>query len=99
MLRLYLIITAVISVLTIILFAWDKISSMQAKSVRIPESVLLSFISLGGAVGGLVGMYVFRHKTSFVLKFQFALGLWISLILQVACGVFIYLTENGIITL
>lgn len=99
MLRIYLYFCAAVSVLTIIFFAWDKISSMQQKSKRIPESVLLSFIAAGGAVGGLIGMYVFRHKTSFATKFQFGIGLWVSLILQICVGAFIYLFKNGYVIL
>lgn len=32
-------------------------------SRRIPEKVLFLFPLLGGSVGGLVGMYLFHHKT------------------------------------
>jgi len=32
-------------------------------SRRIPEKVLFLFPLLGGSIGGLVGMYLFHHKT------------------------------------
>ena len=99
MIKYYLIITAVMSVIAIIAFAHDKITAMREKGSRTPESVLLTLISLGGAVGGLIGMYVFRHKTSFGEKFQFAIGAWASLVIQIAVGVFILLIQNGVITL
>ncbi len=38
---------------------------------RIPEKTLLTVALLGGAVGTLIGMYWFRHKTQ---KIKFVLG-------------------------
>ncbi len=99
MLKHYLIVTAIISIITVIVFAKDKISSMGNRAKRTPESVLLALISLGGALGGVIGMYVFRHKTSFSDKFQFGIGVWFSLLLQVALGILIALLQYGIIVI
>jgi uncharacterized membrane protein YsdA (DUF1294 family) len=30
---------------------------------RIPEKVLLGISFIGGSLGGIIGMYLFRHKT------------------------------------
>lgn len=97
MLSFYLVIIAVMSLVTIIAFAKDKIASKKEKKTRIPESVLLTLISFGGSLGGLVGMYAFRHKTSFNEKFQFAIGVWASVVLQVALAVFIALVQFNVI--
>ncbi|MGN0514088.1 MAG: DUF1294 domain-containing protein, partial [Lachnospiraceae bacterium] len=35
----------------------------RKKQWRIPESTLLFFALIGGATGGTLGMYYFRHKT------------------------------------
>ena len=99
MLKYYLIVTAIISVIAVIVFAKDKITAMRGRGKRTPESILLALISLGGALGGVAGMYIFRHKTSFSEKFQFSIGAWFSLILQVALGIFLALLEYGIITI
>ncbi|MBE6588217.1 MAG: DUF1294 domain-containing protein [Ruminococcaceae bacterium] len=99
MLTVYLIICGVMSLVTLIIFAIDKIKSKSEDATRIPEIVLLSFISLGGAFGGFFGMYLFRHKTRFSEKFHFGIGLWFSLILQLALAAFIALVEQGSITL
>lgn len=40
----------------------DKRRARQGKR-RIPEKRLFALAILGGAVGGWLGMYVFRHKT------------------------------------
>lgn len=94
----YLICISVMSMISIIAFAKDKIVSKDERNKRIPEIVLLSLIAMGGAPGGLIGMYVFRHKTVFREKFHFSLGVWTSLILQVALGIFISLVQFDIIS-
>lgn len=50
------------SLLTFVLFAWDKHLAVYQKS-RIPEFVLLLFSFLGGVFGALCAMVFFRHKT------------------------------------
>ena len=47
---------------------------------RVRESTLLLIAALGGSVGSLLGMYLFRHKT---LHLKFTLG--IPLILAGQC--------------
>ena len=47
---------------------------------RIRESTLLLIAALGGSVGSLAGMYLFRHKT---LHLKFTVG--IPLILAAQC--------------
>lgn len=53
---------AVLSVLALILYGADK-AKAKANAWRIPEKVLLGCSFLGGAVGGILGMLLFRHKT------------------------------------
>ena len=48
---------------------------------RIPEKTLLSVCGLFAAAGGLIGMYVFHHKTR---KPLFAVGVPVMLVLQIA---------------
>ena len=50
------------SLLAFILYGADKRKAAQEKW-RIKESVLLSVGFFGGAVGALLGMKLFRHKT------------------------------------
>ena len=69
------------SVLTFIAFAVDKIKS-TGDSSRIPEMVLLSLITFGGSVGGLLGIYVLRHKTNPITKFHFAITEFAALAVQ-----------------
>jgi uncharacterized membrane protein YsdA (DUF1294 family) len=62
---------SVISIITFIIFGIDKRKAVKHQR-RIPESTLLSLTFLGGTVGALMGMLIFRHKISkrsFLLKF------------------------------
>ncbi|AZA85546.1 DUF1294 domain-containing protein [Chryseobacterium shandongense] len=62
---------AVISIVTFIIFGIDKRKAVKHQR-RIPESTLLSLTFLGGTIGALLGMLIFRHKISkrsFLLKF------------------------------
>lgn len=51
---------------------------------RIPEKTLFMIAAIGGSLGSLCGMYLFRHKTkhkAFVLGMPFILVLHISILL------------------
>ena len=55
---------------------------------RVPEKRLFQLALLGGAPGGLLGMYAFRHKTR---HWYFVLGFWALALLQLgALGVLAY---------
>lgn len=75
-----------INAVTFFLYGTDKWKAKKGKR-RISEKSLLSAAVLGGSVGGLVGMYTFRHKTR---KAKFYLGVPTILALQVALAVFVY---------
>ncbi len=55
---------------------------------RTPEKTLFLLAAIGGSVGGIAGMYAFRHKTK---HRKFFLGFPLILIFQLAVGIFIYL--------
>ncbi|MCL9804114.1 DUF1294 domain-containing protein [Flavobacterium amniphilum] len=62
-----------INLLTLGVFGADKFLAVKNKR-RIPEKDLLAFCIIGGAIGGLLGMFVFKHKTSkpsFLFRFGF----------------------------
>ena len=82
-----LIIFAVVSVVTLVLYALDKIKA-QNGLWRIPEKVLLGFSLLGGAVGGLLGMNLFRHKTK---HWYFWVLNVIGLLWQIALPLFLWI--------
>ena len=57
---------------------------------RVRESTLLIVAALGGSIGSLAGMYLFRHKTQHL---KFTLG--IPLILAAQCFVVVLVMALG----
>ncbi len=75
---------ATLTVVTFLMFGYDKWRAGRAGE-RVSEARLLWLSALGGWLGGLLGMMVFRHKTakwSFKLKFAAA-------VLPVGVGIFL----------
>lgn len=60
--QIYLIGIAGMSLATLIVWGADKAAAM-AGAWRVPERTLLALVFLGGALGGGLGMLLFRHKT------------------------------------
>ncbi len=79
----YLVTLAVMSVITLVVFARDKIAAMQTGG-RTPEMVLITLAALGGATGALLGSIIFHHKSNFGRKFYIQISIWLSLAIQVA---------------
>ena len=71
---------AAVNVLDLILMGADK-AKARSGARRIPEATLLLVAILGGSVGGILGMLLFRHKTRHA---AFALGLPLILLAQLA---------------
>ena len=74
--------------INIIAFLAMGIDKRKAKSGawRIPESTLMSLVLLGGGIGGLAGMYTFRHKTK---KPKFFIGFPAILTIEIAAVIYI----------
>lgn len=68
-----------INIITFIVFAIDKKKAKKSKW-RISEKTLFILSAIGGSVGGLLGMYAFRHKTR---KNSFRFGIPAILIAQI----------------
>lgn len=71
------------SVITFILFAYDKHCATYRK-FRIPEVILLLASVLAGAFGGLCGMVICNHKTN---KAAFYITVPVALLLQILIAV------------
>lgn len=69
----------IINALSCLLMLVDKIKAIK-KWWRIPEKVLLGCCAIGGSLGGLIGMKLFRHKT---LHAKFAIGIPVMLALHI----------------
>lgn len=69
----------VINVLGFLAMGIDKLKAKKG-SWRIPENTLFMFTILGGGIGTIAGMYIFRHKTK---KIKFTVGMPVLFILEI----------------
>lgn len=58
----------------------------QKNRWRIPEATLMTIAALGGSLGSLAGMQLFRHKTR---HRKFTLGIPAILLAQIALALFL----------
>ena len=79
----------IINALGFLLMLVDKWKAKKNRW-RVRESTLLLVAALGGSVGSLAGMYLFRHKTQHL---KFTLG--IPLILAAQCFVVVLVMALG----
>ena len=79
---------AIINAVSFLLMLIDKIKAKK-KMWRIPERVLLGVSAVGGSLGGLLGMRLFRHKTKHP---KFYLSIPLMLLLQ--AGLLLYFSTK-----
>ena len=76
-----------ISASTFSVYGWDKLCAKRGVW-RVPEKILLLLAFLGGSLGAIAAMALFRHKTQH-LKFRY--GVPLILVLQVAGLIYLHL--------
>ena len=69
----------VVNVITFLMIGYDKHEAKKG-NWRVSEKTLFTLVVLGGSIGGIIGMFTFRHKTK---KWYFRFGFPIILILQI----------------
>lgn len=69
----------IINLITFVLFAVDKWKAIHNRW-RIRTITLMGFALAGGTVGGLLAMYIFRHKTKTA---SFTVGLPVMFVVQI----------------
>lgn len=75
-----------INLITFVTMYVDKRKAKWGKW-RIKESTLFTLVFLGGGIGGIAGMYLFRHKTK---KTRFVIGFPLILITEVICAIILF---------
>ena len=72
---------AVMSFICFMAMGIDKLKA-RAEKWRIPERTLFLLAAMGGALGGMLGMLAFRHKTKHK---SFVIGMPLLLLLNISC--------------
>ena len=79
-----------------VVFGWDKFKAKYREkhpaARRVPERTLFLLAILGGSLGALWGMRVWRHKT---LHRSFRIGIPLILVAQVLLGIGLWLYLRG----
>lgn len=81
-----------VNVVTFIVYGIDK-GRAEHDRYRIRESTLIGLAAVGGALGAVIGMLVFRHKTR---KPKFFILVPLLLIVWAALAVLVILKTKGI---
>ena len=76
----------IVNIVTFLSMGIDKYKAKKGKW-RIQEKTLLTLVVLGGGIGGIAGMYVFRHKTQ---KPRFFIGFPLIMIMQILMIIVIF---------
>ena len=86
-----LLLLVAVNLVSFTLYGLDKLKAKKGLW-RIRESTLLLIAALGGSVGALLGMEVFRHKTK---HWQFKVLVPVFLVLHIALAV--WLVKSGLL--
>lgn len=81
--RVYLWIAAYLLIINVIGFFSMYLDKRKARKKlwRIPEATLFLIAIIGGSIGSIIGMHLFRHKTR---HWYFVYGMPVILVLQIA---------------
>ena len=89
--KIILLILLSVNLLAFCMYGLDKLKAKRG-AWRIPEATLLLVAALGGSLGALLGMELFRHKTKHA-RFRVLVPLF--LVLHIVLGV--YAVRNGLL--
>lgn len=84
MLKLLLVYLFIINLTGFLIMFIDK-SRAKHKEWRVPEKTLIGISAVGGSIGMLFGMHVFRHKTKHI---KFTVGVPVILIIQIIAAIY-----------
>lgn len=87
---LFLLYISFISFITLVIYVIDKRRAIKNK-YRIKEKTLLALSFFGGSIGGLIALYVFRHKNKhwyfvFVNVFSFIIHMILAYYIYIKFG-------------
>lgn len=76
----------IINILSFVLYGIDKLKAIKKKE-RISEKTLILIGILGGSIGSIIGMNIFRHKTK---KLKFIISLPLILIIHIIVVIYLF---------
>ena len=85
--RLLIIYLVLVNAAAFLLMLADKLKAKKG-AWRIPERTLIGIAVIGGSIGTIAGMNLFRHKTKHL---KFSIGLPVILAVQMVLGLLVYL--------
>ena len=78
--------------MALLVYGWDKLCAKK-RWWRIPEATLLAIAVIGGSIGAIAAIQLFRHKT---LHLKFKYGVPLIFVLQIAGVLYLHcLFRNG----
>ena len=83
--KIFIIYLIIINLTGILIMFIDKNRAIH-KEWRIPEKNLIGISIIGGSIGMLLGMNVFRHKTKHL---KFTIGIPLILIIQITAAIYL----------
>lgn len=88
--NIYLVLVIYLLVVNVVAFALMGIDKRKAvkQQWRIPEKTLFLSAIIGGSIGSIAGMQMFRHKTK---HWYFVAGMPAILVVQIAAAVLVYI--------
>ena len=75
-----------INALALALMLMDKYKAKK-NLWRIPEATLMGVAVIGGSLGAVIGMRLFRHKTKHP---KFSVGIPVLLVIHIVLGILLY---------
>lgn len=85
-LKILLVYLVIVNALGLLLMLVDKVKAKK-QLWRIPEATLMGVAAIGGSIGSLMGMRLFRHKTKHP---KFYIGIPVILALQILAALLLY---------
>ena len=78
--KIWLIYLEAVNLFTLAVYGFDKYQAKVHRE-RIPEAALMGLAAVGGSIGALAGMKLFRHK---IRKPKFYIGVPVILVMEIA---------------
>ena len=85
LLKLIVIYLVLVNAIAFLLMLADKLKARKG-AWRVPEATIMGIAAIGGSIGAICGMNLFRHKTKHP---KFFIGLPLILALQIVLGLLI----------